>query len=110
MEESRGPDTPAAEHLQVDSKEQPESTTFDPDYERDLVRFPLRKNLTPEEDALVADIVALDHRSLGAFKPRSKEREEIKHLLINAGSLGIVNGSTQVGRLLVEKAETAYLN
>jgi hypothetical protein len=80
--------------------------------ENDLVRFAAPNDGTPEQQALVADIVALDHRSLRRLGVRSPIRQEIKRLLWNASNVGFIGteSGTNEGRLLYQKAELAYFD
>jgi hypothetical protein len=81
---------------------------YSPEQEADVVSFQAPANSSPENEALVADVVALDHRSLRRLGVKSQERQEIKRLLWNATNVAFKGGWTKEGRLLYAKAEQAY--
>jgi hypothetical protein len=81
---------------------------YSPEQEADVVAFYPPADPTPEDEALVVDVVALDHRSLRRLGVKSQERQEIKRLLWNAVNAAFNGGWTKEGRLLYEKAEQAY--
>lgn len=90
---------------------QPRVTGYTDEQEADVVSFFAPDNGTPEEQALVADVVALDHRSLRRLGVRSPTRQEIKRLLWNAVTAAFGGGgTTNEGRLLYQKAEMAYFD
>jgi len=76
-------------------------------YQKDIIGFDPVKNPTPKQELLTADIVSLDHRSVHALKPGTKQREEVKSLLYN--SIVCLLGNEEVGsRSLYAKALAAY--
>jgi hypothetical protein len=87
---------------------QPHATGYTPEQEADILKFFPPSSPTSEQDAFIADVVALDHRSLQRLKPKSSERQEVKRLLWNAIIAGLQNGSMPQARLLYQKAENAY--
>ena len=82
------------------------ATYDDPKYEEDVLKFPAPTNASPDQEALIADIVALDHRSIFALKPKTWERKEVKRLLWNATNT--LSKQPHVSRLLYQKAEAEY--
>ena len=87
---------------------QPDATGYTHEQEGDIVKFYPPPNPTAEQDAFIADVVSLDHRSLHRFRPSSPERQEVKRLLWNAITAAFERGSSTQARLLYGKAEQAY--
>jgi hypothetical protein len=76
--------------------------------EQNLLRFYPPAHPTAAQRRLVADIVALDHRSLQTLGPRNRQREEVLRLLYNAVISGVVDGDAGQGKLLFDRAESSY--
>jgi hypothetical protein len=87
---------------------QPDATGYTPEQEADILKFYPPPNPTPEQDAFIADVASLDHRSLHKLSPTSTERQEVKRLLWNAVTAAFERGSILQARLLYQKAEQAY--
>jgi hypothetical protein len=87
---------------------QPDATGYTPEQEADILKFYPPTDPTPEQDAFIADVASLDHRSLHRLSPKSAERQEVKRLLWNAVTAAFERGSISQARLLYQKAEEAY--
>ena len=74
----------------------------------ELVTFALPEKLSLEQIDLAKDIVRLDHQSLHMLPPKSKERGEVRDLIINVVSF-FEGGETEAGRSLLTHAEGVYL-
>jgi hypothetical protein len=87
---------------------QPDASGYTPEQEADILKFRAPPDPTPEQDAFIADVASLDHRSLHRLSPKSTERQEVKRLLWNAVTAAFERGSIPQARLLYQKAEQAY--
>jgi hypothetical protein len=72
-----------------------------------FLTFSPPENPTPQEDALTADIVILDHRAKHQLKPPTREWDEVEKLLVNAVVL-LQNRDAGQGRVIFEEAERVY--
>src|SRR5262249_22607636 len=61
-----------------------------------------------EQVALMNDFVRVDHRSLHTLPPKSRERGEVRDLLVNVASL-VEGGQTEAARSLLIEAEGVWL-
>ena len=95
---------------QPSSEDAASSWGYTQEQEQDLVRFYAPNDLDADGQALVADVVALDHRSLRRLGVRSPERQEVKRLLWNGVNAAFNGGNINEGRLLYQRAEKAYLD
>ena len=59
---------------------QPNAIGYTPEQEADILKFYPPPAPTPEQTALIVDIVSLDHR----LAPQTRQRQEVKRLLWNA--------------------------
>jgi hypothetical protein len=73
-----------------------------------LVNFQVPDNPSLAQVDLAKDIVRIDHRSLHTLPPKSKERGEVRDLLVNVVAL-LQSGQTEAGRSLLIHAEGVYL-
>jgi hypothetical protein len=87
---------------------QPAATGYTPEQEADIVKFYPPPATTPEEEAFIAEVVSLDHRSLHRLGPKSSVRQEIKRLLWNAIISAFERRSISQARLFYQKAEHVY--
>ncbi len=87
---------------------QPDVTGYTPEQEDDILKFYPPPRPTPEQDAFIADVCSLDHRSLHRLSPKSRERQEVKRLLWNAVTACVERDSISQACLLYKKAEQAY--
>lgn len=86
------------------------STELSPEDERLaklLVTFSMPHDLSGEESELAKEIVRIDHRSLHTLPPKSKERSEIRDLLINVVRL-FQSRQTKAARSLLHHVEGVY--
>src|SRR5262249_29467197 len=72
-----------------------------------FLTFSPPENPSPQEDALTADIVILDHRAKHQLKPPTREWDEVEKLLVNAVVL-LQNRDAGQGRVIFEEAEKVY--
>ena len=72
-----------------------------------LVTFNMPDNPTPAETLLAKEIVRVDHRSLHTLPPHSKERGEIRDLLVNVATF-LQARQVEAGRALLKETETVY--
>jgi hypothetical protein len=89
---------------------QPEASTapFALSAETDFfLNFAPPSNPTPEEEALTADIVILDHRAHHQLRPPTREWDEVLKLLVNAVVL-LQNRDAAEGRVIFQEAERVY--
>jgi hypothetical protein len=69
----------------------------------ELVAFPMPNNPSSEQVELAKDIVRLDHRSLHTLPPKSKERGEVRDLIVNVVSL-LLGDQAEAGRSLLMRS------
>jgi hypothetical protein len=71
------------------------------------VTFALPEKPSSEEVALSNDFVRIDHRSLHTLPPKSKERGEVRDLLVNVASF-LESHQTEAARSLLTQAEGVW--
>src|SRR5215467_1753970 len=72
-----------------------------------FLNFSPPDNATPEEEALTADVVILDHRAHHQLRPPTREWDEVLKLLVNAVIL-LQNRDATQGRVIFQEAERVY--
>jgi len=73
-----------------------------------FLEFALPPNASPEQKALTADIVQLDHRAHEQLGPGTPEWKEVMGVLINAANTGVEYNEVPQGRMLYKRAEEAF--
>ncbi len=75
----------------------------------DLLQFAPPPNSSPEQKALIADLVGLDHRAHEQLGPGTPEWKEVMGVLVNAANVGVLSNEVPAGRLLFQQAQQTFL-